>query len=284
VKFTYLPESLHKSAEVLSKYLREMYGLSKAAIAVEESIDDGIEFNPTFSARLKDQHLLCAELNDQLLHPTIHYFISECQSNVLPVKLFLAYPKGVEIKDYPTRIKIAQSLGVGIIEVTERTCRVIQHPVTLSVTGVRRPKFSNYRPAYRQALVGATSTFTNGNPNKACSDVYDEIENLCRRIGVRVSKKGLFIGNEPNWGKDSFANIVEYLSANLRPGPAGCPNLKKPLWSRIYGITEYRNDSGHKNITTLNELSRRDATLRTRFESACDILLELIEASAPLRP
>lgn len=284
MKFTYLSESLHKSAEVLAKFLGATYGLSKPAMKVEEAIDDSIEFNPTFSAKLRDHHFLCAELNDQLLHPTIHYFISECQSNVLPVKLFLAYPKGVPIGDYPKRIQIAHSLGVGIVEVGDRNCKIIQHPVSLSVTGVRRPKFSNYPAVHRQALVGATATFTSGNPNKGCADVYDEIENLCRRIGLRASKKNLFTGNEPDWANASFASIVEYLVAHLRPAAAGCPDLKKTLWSRIHGITEYRNQSGHKAVKSLTELSQRDATLRTRFESACDILFELAVASRPLHP
>lgn len=282
--FTYLAESLRGGAEILASFLRKTYGLSNAALRTEESVDDRIEFNPTFSARLRDHHILCAELNDQLLHPTIHYFISECQSNVVPVKLFLAYPQGAEIADYPKRIKIANSLGVGVLEITDRTCKIIKHPVSLSVTGLRSPTLSAYPASYRQALVDATATFTNGNPNKGCADVYDEIENLCRKIGLRASKNKLLPVNQPDWKKAPFATIVEYLSAHLKPTAASCPELKKTLWSRIHGITEYRNQSGHKAITSWTELSQRDATLRTRFESACDILFELATASRPLRP
>jgi hypothetical protein len=56
-----------------------------------------------------------------------------------------------------------------------------------------------------------------------------------------------------------------------------CPALSMPLLARVLSVAPHRNDTGHK-ITSLNQLIKRDTELKTRFESATDLLLELITA------
>jgi hypothetical protein len=57
---------------------------------------------------------------------------------------------------------------------------------------------------------------------------------------------------------------------------------KKNLLMRVAALTDVRNDSGHKPKNRAAR-TKRDHELRTRFESAIDVLRDLASALRPLR-
>lgn len=75
---------------------------------------------------------------------------------------------------------------------------------------------------------------------------------------------------------------MQLMGARLDATQANCPGLTPAFLARIHGVTPHRNESGHKPA---NEelLKKRDRELRTRFESAVDLLGDLIVAVKPLR-
>jgi hypothetical protein len=80
----------------------------------------------------------------------------------------------------------------------------------------------------------------------------------------------------------SWAALMELMGDNLDSKKAKCPALTKAFIARIHGITPHRNESGHKPRDA-NALMKRDRELRTRFESAIDLLTDLLIAVRPLR-
>jgi hypothetical protein len=118
--------------------------------------------------------------------------------------------------------------------------------------------------------------------------VHDEIEDLTRRLAKRAYLKGLMKpsrGASPptiNTATDPWARVARALMNNFDARAAGSPQLWVALFAKIVGITPHRNDSGHKP-GDIAALRRRDKELRTRFESAVDLLKELLDASKPLR-
>jgi len=53
-----------------------------------------------------------------------------------------------------------------------------------------------------------------------------------------------------------------------------CPKVSRPLLARILGITEHRNELGHKPRNRAARV-KRDQELRTRFEAAADLLFDV---------
>jgi hypothetical protein len=60
-----------------------------------------------------------------------------------------------------------------------------------------------------------------------------------------------------------------------------CASLDKQMVQRIVGITTYRNQTGHKP-RNIQDTMDRDSKLKTRFEAAVDLLLELVQAVGPI--
>lgn len=278
-----LPENLHSFADGAIRYFSHQHGLGAPKVEVE--VHPSINFRPTLQFATQDRHVLCAEVVDQLFPPELNEFILSCRNHGVPVRLFAVVPKG-QFETLPTpALKFAQENGIGILEVSPTgNGTELGKALSLSLTGLREFRLSNYPAKYRGALRAAIDTFRQGNPAKGCSQVYDELEQLTRRIGKKsaamhgaLKKPATF-----DWDKESWSNILEFLKANLSASVVNCPDLKGPLLTRIHGMTEYRNDSGHKP-SSLAKLIERDKQLRTRFESAMDELAALIKAAGPLR-
>lgn len=279
-----LPDNLKDFADAAHKYLSRELGLT--AIKIEHEVHPEVEFRPTLSAVSTDKYIICAEIVEQLFTPDIEAFVLSCRNHSLPVKLYVTVPKG-QIQSYdPKVLKFAHENGVAILEVdlSHHGVLITGQPVSLSLGGLRKFNLQEYPAKYRAPLKQAIETFKGGNPPKGCSDVYDEIEQLTRRTGRKC--EGITDGLRRNcnfdWDRESWVNVLEFLKSNVDKAKIGCPNLNNQLFSRLIGITEYRNETGHKP-SSLQKRIDRDKQLRTRFESAMDELGHLIEAVRPLR-
>lgn len=279
-----LPDNLKGYADTAKKYLSDDLGL--AAMNIESEIDPSIEFRPTLSAISNDKHIICAEVVDKLFSPEVEHFVLDCKNKSVPVKLYVVVGKG-EFQAYDAKaLKFARDNGIAILEVAVPNVGQLMNglPLSLSLGGLRSFTLTDYPKKYRESLKHAIETFKSGNPSKGCSDVYDEIEQLTRRLANKASsfpnalkKKSGFDFNKGPWH-----SLLEFLNSNLDRSVIGCQNLNGQLFNRLIGLTEFRNESGHKP-SSLKKRIERDKQLRTRFESAMDELLTLINATKSLR-
>jgi len=283
-----LATHLHPLADAAIQYFINNNGARASQINVEAEIHPEVNFRPTISYSKTDKHIICAEVVDAFNLPEIERFVLACKNLSLPVHLYIVIQKD-SIPHIDTKVlKTTRDNGVAILEITFPNHGVLlgSASLSLSLNGLRSFKLSDYPESYRDSLNSAINTFKQGNPGKGCSEVYDEIESLCRRIGKKISTKpgGFTTAPTFNWDTQAWAHIIEFMRDKLNRGViTNCPNLKNQLFNRLLGITEYRNDAGHKP-KSLAKLIERDKQLRTRFESAMDELKSLIEASKPLKP
>jgi hypothetical protein len=279
-----LPDNLKEYADATQKYLSKDLGLT--AIKIEQEVHREIEFRPTLSAISTDKHIICAEVVEQLFAPDIEAFVLACRNHSLPVKLYVTVAKGQFQSYEPKVLKFARENGVAILEISlpNHGALITNPPVSLSLGGLRSFNLQEFPAKYREPLKQAIETFKSGNPAKGCSDVYDEIEQLTRRIGQKCAgiTGGLKKNGNFDWDKESWSNVLEFLKINVDKVKTGCPNLNNQLFSRLIGMTEYRNETGHKP-SSLQKKIDRDKQLRTRFESAMDELGCLIDAARILR-
>ena len=292
MNYRVLPAPLAETADlVIDKYLKGELGLN--SIRVESPIDPQIEFCPTLSAKRKDKHYVCVEVSEAILPLTIPPFILQCQQQHFPVLLYIAYPKGAIKSDYESQLRKARECGVGVIVVdhASNTCTVLSTPLSLSLTGLRRIEKKAVPQKYREQLVDAETTFRSGEPNKACSKVYDEVEGITRRAAFKTYSKGYWkktIKAPDNLRASmSWTSVLEALKENIdrkRAKAAGhdLDKLTTGLINQALAIVPHRNESSHKP-KSLKALRERDAKLRTRMESAVDLLCEWINATRCLR-
>ena len=281
--YTILASPLYGTANAAIKWFMDNWGISKGAIKVEQPIHSEVELRPTFSARTKDQHLLCIEVSESVYANHLDACVVSCVHHGLPVLLFVAVAKGIKDPNYPQNLKAAKRAGVGVIEVDDGSGLIIQKPVSLSLTAVRPIDVAQFPKKYRQSLSNAEQSFRDGAPEKACLSVYEEIESLFRRIAKKTADKKWW----PNAGKlkidkAPWANLIKDWDKDLNRRGFPCPDLNAALSARILGITTYRNESGHKPKDE-KALIKRDRQLRTRFENAADLFRELVDASKPLK-
>jgi hypothetical protein len=275
-----LPSHLYIYAEAVKKYFKTHQGI--ISFAEEQPISkDGI-YRHTLTAESKDGHYICIEVSENAYIDTLDAIVLNYRNNFLPVKLYVAIPKAASNSNLQKQLAQARANGIGVLEVDEKSGELIHDAVSQSLTGLRPVDLQAFPPRYRPALSDAANTFSNGNPVKGCAMVYDEIEDLSRRIAKKTQVKG-FWKNVPtlNLDKTPWANVMETVMEQLNFSACRCPKLKKPLLARVLGITAHRNETGHK-VTRRADLVKRDRRLRTRFEDASDLLSDLIDASRPL--
>lgn len=282
--FRHLPESLHATAKAAATYFRSTFGVTH--FVIEESIHDDVEYRPTLSGQTRDFHTLCVEVSERAYNPALDSAVMDMRQNGLPVRLFVAIPGGDTDKNFKSNLKMAKSRSVGIVEVGTTKVIKLANALSQSLAGLRSFKPKDYPMKYRLDIHSAYDTFLDGNPPQGCQTLYSEIEALTRRIATKAGDKGYWrsVTNSirVDFQNGAWARIVAKLRDELNRTAAHCPNLNTALWNRVGGITGHRNDTGHKPKDRAY-LIRRDRELRTRFESAMDILNELITASKPLR-
>lgn len=282
-----LAPHLHGAADAVLKYFIANHGIKNSNIVVEEGVDPNVEFAPTFTLTTDDKELICIEILENLYPPEIKDFVLGCKNHSVPAKLYCALLSEPEDQVETRAYQFATDNGIGLLGVDPANYgirKINNNALSLSLGGLRTFKMGDYPSSYRAALQSAIDTFKNGNPGKGCLDVYQEIEHLTRRIGKRAASisGGLRSTASFNWDTQAWANIAEFLKTHLDTTVCKCPDLRPQLFNRIIGMTEYRNDVGHKPKTLAKRIER-DRLAKTRFEGAMDELLILINASKPLR-
>jgi hypothetical protein len=286
-KYNILPEPLHPIADSTIAYFVKRRGVSPTTIKIEQPVETNIPlpFRPTFCAKTTDHYFLCVEVAESPYNNSLDAFVLNCMNQGLPVKLFIAIPNGTRDPDYGPKLNLAKSRGVGVIEIGERSVSVVQEALSLSLAGVRPVPAEEFPPKLREGLSRAETLFRSGGPDKACSVIFDEIESICRNMGEKANDNGYWRSSTSvnfRFATGSWAKLMQLLSMEFDAKKAKCPRLTPAFLARIHGITPHRNESGHKPRSEA-ELTRRDRELRTRFESAVDLLRDFVVAARPLR-
>lgn len=285
MNYSALPEHLHSTADVVYGYLTRTLGL--LSVQIEKPIDQKADYRTTFCAKARDHHYYCVDVSENIYTPTRWLFVTQCEHNGMPVKFYVAMPS-TSYSGFSSDLKKAKGAGVGVLEVTASAQDLvdISPAVSLSLCGLRRFDKPEFPRKYREIVANAESTFRNGEPAKACSAIYDEIESLTRRIASQAHKKGRFRnppGNPKSLERMPWARVLTHLRDDVdRIAPSPYSILTDALIAQILGTTPHRNQSGHKP-GTLKALVERDSRLRTRMEAAVDLLHEVTTATASLR-
>lgn len=279
-----LSNNLHSTADAAIKLFNDEFGLTRPKI--ETALNGDIEYVPTL-LMTEDHYWICVDVSEKIMTPIRLYFITECVSHGLPVKLYVVLPKETNYTDYVKEFKKAKKEGIGVIEINTKTGtgEILSQPLSLSLKGVRPIDKKQFPQKYKSTIKDSEESFRNGEPNKACSKIYDELEALTRRIAIKTHKFGLWnqpISDPTTLKTMAWAKVINQLASNLDKTNAKTKNINGTLLSQVHGITEFRNVSGHKP-NSRKKLIERDSKLRTRFESAVDLLQALINASKPLR-
>jgi hypothetical protein len=281
--FRALSPGLYETANAAIDWFIRNWGVKRSRVNVEAEFDPDISFRPTFNAQLDDGHLLCIEVSQHIYSPTLDSVALACLQRGLPVLLYTAVPKDISDPDYSRKLKSAKMVGTGVLEVNNRSGTIVQSAVSLSLVGLRALQLTNFPPKYRQALQHANQTFRDGEPSKACSLVFDELEAAFRLFAKKTLAKKLWQNtNNRNLDTGPWARILNEVDETLSRKSTLTRRVTPTLLARVKGMTAHRNESGHKPHS-LSELIRRDQALRTRFESAVDLLRDFLEAARGLR-
>src|SRR5438105_2617265 len=203
-----LANSLRSVADQVELYLRKKRGIR--GFKAEKAIHDDIAC-PTLHAHTRDFHILWVEVSESPYPNTLDRLVLDCIRLGLPVRLYMAVPKpsNPPPSGYAAELARARDFGVGLIEVEGSKVKIVQEPLSLSLNGLRPIPLERFPQKYREALAQAETTFRNGNPAKGCSEIYDEIEALCRRVAEKTAAKGMWT-NPPaniNFGRDPWASV-----------------------------------------------------------------------------
>lgn len=287
--FQFLGPSLQSAAEQVAGFLRNHHGVK--GIQAEAEIQASIKYRPTLVGKAQDHYIVCVDVTNVGFSTSLESFVNECGNAGLPVKCYLAFPQGIDDAAFRAIQRQAAARGVGLIEVHEHGCNVIANAVPLTMFAVRRPDLKSFPQKLRAPLSEAESTLRSGDPVKACSRVYDEIEALTRRLAEAIDRKGLWRklrpGEKrprPNLKVGAWSKVMELLHGHMdyRRVTAISSSLNAALVAQIVGIVPHRNETGHKPANK-KELIKRDKQLRTRFEHAVDRLHDVVVAAKPFR-
>lgn len=277
-----LPLGLQTTADAAAAWFISEWGIKKGSVVVEEQFHPDVNFRPTFHVRLSDGHLLCIEVAEKIYDNTLDSVSLSCREKGLPVKLFVAVPKGVSDSDYAKRLRDAKLSGVGILEVDSVSGQIVQQALSFSLAGVRHIDLKDFPARFRQKLQHAHQVFRDGDPSKACSLIYDEIEGSFRSFAEKSAKKGLWVNPNLDISRAPWASLIGEIDRRLNRNSPFTNEIKPALLARMLGMTPHRNDAGHK-IRDLRALIKHDKELRTRFEAAVDLLRDFLESAKKFR-
>jgi hypothetical protein len=177
--------------------------------------------------------------------------------------------------------------GLGVIEIRDSTIAVLHEALPLSLFGYRLDRL-RFPKKFRGTLLEAENTFRS-SPPKACGIIYDEIEEISRTIIKKTKKKKMWrklkAGEKPsklNLDNGPWEKVLELFQSFYTVNKTKVKGLTANLIHRIAAITAFRNESAHKPKSP-DESSQRDREMRTRFESAADLLFDLIKVLDQLR-
>jgi hypothetical protein len=279
--------NLYSTADIVYDYIKNDLGLSPT---IESPINNRIEYRPLFQANQKDFHILCIDVSEtiDIDNMTKWRFIDTCRRDCHPVLFYIALPS-LNYYPFSKELKQAKSVGIGIIEVDNQSkcCTIMSSALALHLCGLRKFNKRAFPRKYRQCINDGEETFRNGNPTKACHDIYSEMEDLTRKLAMHIHNRGDFITRMKNprrlSRKMSWAKVLEAIRDNVNRDPhSRYEKLTTPLLDKINGIIPDRHETGHKPSSRA-ALKNRDTQLRTRMEHAVDIFEEFINATKSLR-
>jgi hypothetical protein len=272
MRFRALSDSLHDTAKGAARYFSDERGLKN--IVVETALDAFPGYAFTLSGTTADYRDICLEVSEAPYPSILENVVLDCKSSSVPIVLYSVFPERQSSPvNYKERVDRARLHGVGIVEITSKGARLIHEAVPLHLHGARLD-FGRFPKRLRPILTEADNVFRAGSPAKACAVIYDEIEAVSRGLAERTHLKGLWKAPPTNtrfrtqpWAglMDEWSHQFDYRRSRA---------LSRPLIARILGVTEHRNESGHKPSNRATRV-KRDQELRTRFEAAADLLLEV---------
>ena len=287
MKFYLLDPTLKSTADKAVKFFRSQKNLKSFRAKRHPFGEDG--WAPTFIGVNDEKISVCVEVSDNPYPTTLDAFILNCKNNGYPVQCYVVMPRDSNHAEFKERLKKAQENGVGVMDIDNHSrphsyCEAL----TLSLTGLRN-EIQKFPQTLKPKITTAMNTFRNGNPAKGCSDIYDDIEALTRRLGKYADannwwKPSTHLPVNINFDTQNWNVLLNFYLQNLdfqnKVKPI-CVSLDRQLVQRIVGITTYRNQTGHKP-KSIQETMDRDSKLKTRFETAVDLLLELVQAIDPI--
>lgn len=280
MSFLSLTLHLRPIAEGAILFFQNRYGIRSTQWNIEKPIAPDAPYATTFYGATNDYHFLCVDVLEASITSSLEAFVTFCKERNLPVKLFLAYDPESE---YPKKddVRIARSRGLGILEVNENgQGTLLFDALSLSLTGVR-VDLEDFPPRYRTPVATAENTFKNGDPSKGCSQLYDEIEAVSRRLAQRTHRRKYW--NNFSANRDFQGNWAPLMRVFMNElDESKCPTIPRTLLAQVYAISDPRNQSAHRP-RSLRQLKERDRRLRTRFETARDLLLDLVRADQRTR-
>lgn len=278
-QYNLLAPSLHATADAAIAYFRSNWGIPKASIKVESAFHPDIGWRPTFVAATNEHHILCVEVAETVYNNAFDSVVLRCRNMGLPVRFFVAVPKGSTDTEYERKLRDAKSAGVGVLIVDSNSGDMLHNALSLSLAGVRPVLPKSFPPKYREVLHAAEDTFRNGQPAKACLMIYEELEACSRRLAQKAETKKYWPNSKKlNIGNCPWARLIGDLNSNLNRKKPETKLITSTLLSRIHGVTTHRNETGHKPASQ-KQLIKRDTELRTRFEHSVDLLRDFIAAA-----
>jgi hypothetical protein len=290
VSFVLLPPELHSTAVAAEKYFKQR---GAKGFKYEEALDPSLKFVPTLSATLPDKTILCVEVSARAYNNTLDSFVMDAFKGGWPIQLWVAIPDAGGDNDFPVNLKRAKDQGVGVLLVPDKGApSPYTSAVSLALWGLPPTRLEDFPKAKRPAVIRAEETFRNGDPNKGCHTIFEELEAVSRACAIATRKKGHW--RQPKTGEKPPANLAAmpthhwnplleemhtFLEFNKVPK---CPKLTKSLVAGTQALTDPRNQTAHKP-RTLAELRKRDSKLRAWFESGREMLSRWYNATKALR-
>jgi hypothetical protein len=278
--YKFLLAQLWPVADGAAAFLKREWGIHglKAEVAAYKEIP----LLPTFRATMTDHHTLWVEVSDRPYPPHLDSVVSDCMLHGLPVRVVVAVSADRKGNQFHEDLARARTKAVGVIAVEGTSGELLANPLSQSLTGVHPITRRDFPSKFRFQLSQAESTFRQGDPAKGCDALYAITEDVSRKAAEGTFKKGYWRSGSkpPRFDKDPWDSVVKSLEKNL--DPAQYNEFGDNILHRIIGVTPYRNKVVHVPKSNA-ELRARDRMLRTRFEDAANILLELLNDVKPLK-
>jgi len=271
-------------ADGVADYLKDDRGLTH--VKSEEQVDAELQYRPTIQGLSPEKYVVAAEVQDTPDTAPLAPVVLACVTRAVPIKLFIAFPEPASPVPH-SLIEKAHQQGIGVIEIRSGGPQVLREALPLSLLGYRLDR-QRFPKRMRSILVDAGNTFRDGSPAKGCSIIYDEIEYLSRKLIKKTKSKKMWRklkpGEKPsklNLDDGPWEKVIEHFEDFYIVNKKRVPGLTSNLIHRVAAVTSYRNESGHKPKTA-GERTKRDQEIRTRFESALDLLFDLLTVDSQL--
>jgi ParB family chromosome partitioning protein len=268
---------LHQTADLAKRHFATHFGVTESSFEVEQPIDAGIAFTPTFQVSTREKYLIVIEVAEGISQGTLGAAILQIRSQELPIKVCVAIPEGSQAASFKADLRFAKSHGIGLFEIGHAKLEAYQQPLLQNLAGVRRPNLGEFPKALRSPVGESLATFEGGNPRKGCSTITDEIEAISRKLANIQAKSGALKSMKKVGSTTAWARIMGALQTDFDDKDSVFKKIGQPLLARVAGLTTHRNQSNHPpgNIRARRKIDRE---LRTRYEHACDVLLDFSKA------